>query len=143
MRRGHHNGMTVDRRRWMDERSHLLDITDIPSLDVWGDTVQARVLVGEQASLALVELGPGALVPGHQHVHEQLGLCLTGSITFTIGDETRELGPGGTWRIPSDTPHRAVAGPYGAVVVDIFSPVRADWAALPRSAPRRDRWPAR
>ena len=37
------------------------------------------------------------------HENEQLGMVITGSVTFTIGDETRELGPGGTWRIPSDT----------------------------------------
>ena len=126
----------------MGERSNLVDITDFESLDVWGDTVQARVLVGDNASLAVVELEPEALVPGHQHVHEQLGICLQGRITFTIGDETRELGPGGTWRIPSDVPHHAVAGPDGAVVIDIFSPVRADWGALPRSGPRTDRWPS-
>jgi quercetin dioxygenase-like cupin family protein len=125
----------------MEPRSHLLDITDLASLDVWGASVQARVLVGQQASLAVVELAAGALVPGHQHVHEQLGICVLGSITFTIADETRELGPGGTWRIPSNVPHHAVAGPDGAVVIDIFSPVRADWDALPRSGPRQDRWP--
>ena len=121
--------------------SNLVDILDVPSLDVWGDTVQARVVAGENASLAVIHLAPGALVPAHQHVHEQLGICLEGSITFTVGDETRELTRGGTWRIPSDVPHHAVAGEDGAVVIDIFSPVRADWAALPRSGPREDRWP--
>jgi quercetin dioxygenase-like cupin family protein len=121
--------------------ANLVDISEVEGLDVWGDTVQARVITGDNASLAVVELAPGAVVPGHQHAHEQLGLCLEGSITFTVGDETRELGPGGTWRIPSDLLHDAVAGPGGAVVVDIFAPVRADWAALPRSAPRDVRWP--
>jgi quercetin dioxygenase-like cupin family protein len=121
--------------------ANLVDISEVEALDVWGDTVQARVITGANASLAVVELAPGAIVPGHQHAHEQLGLCLEGSITFTVGDETRELGPGGTWRIPSDLLHDAVAGPGGAVVVDIFAPVRADWAALPRSAPRDVRWP--
>ncbi len=120
---------------------HLIDITDVPALDVWGPTVQARVVAGERASLAVVELEPGAIVPGHEHEHEQLGMCLVGSITFRIDDQVRTLGPGGTWRIPSGHPHDAVAGPDGAVVVDIFSPVRADWGALPRSAPRPPRWP--
>ncbi len=121
--------------------SNLVDIGDVSSLDVFGDTVKARVVTGSNASLAVVELASGALVPEHRHEHEQLGICLEGSITFTVGDETRELGPGGTWRVPSDLPHRAVAGPDGAVVIDIFSPVRADWAALPRSMPGPARWP--
>jgi quercetin dioxygenase-like cupin family protein len=121
--------------------SNLRDITDVPALDVWGDTVQARVIVGRNASLAVVELAPGAIVPEHRHEHEQLGLCIRGSITFTIDGERRELGPGGTWRITSNLPHDAVAGPDGASVVDIFSPVRADWDSLPKSAPGRPRWP--
>lgn len=119
----------------------LRDITDVPSIDVWGEAVQARVVVGRNASLAVVELTPGAVVPEHRHEHEQLGLCIEGSITFTIDGVQRELGPGGTWRIHPDLPHDAVAGPDGAVVVDIFSPVRADWDALPRSAERAPRWP--
>lgn len=124
--------------------ANLVDIADVPALDVWGDTVQARVVSGANASLAVVELAPGAIVPEHRHAHEQLGMCLEGSITFTVDGERRTLGPGGTWRIPSDRPHDAVAGPDGAVVVDIFSPIRADWSALPASAERATpRWPGR
>ena len=37
------------------------------------------------------------------------------------------LGPGGTWRIPPDTPHEVHVGTDGAVVLDVFSPPRADW----------------
>jgi quercetin dioxygenase-like cupin family protein len=122
--------------------SNLVDMADVAAIDVWGETVQARVVAGANASLALVELGPLAIVPGHQHVHEQLGMCIEGSITFTIDGEERTLGPGGTWRIPSNLPHHAVAGPDGAIVVDIFAPTRSDWDSLPRSVPRPPRWPA-
>jgi quercetin dioxygenase-like cupin family protein len=125
----------------MTSDSNLRDIGDVPAVDVWGDTVQARVIVGQKASLAVVELAPNAIVPEHRHEHEQLGLCIEGSVTFTIDGERRELGPGGTWRITSNLPHDAVAGPDGATLVDIFSPVRADWDALPKSTPRRPRWP--
>jgi unsaturated pyranuronate lyase len=121
--------------------SDLRDITDVPSIDVWGESVQARVIVGHNASLSVVELAPGAIVPEHRHEHEQLGLCIEGSITFTIDGQRRELGPGGTWLIRSNLTHSAVAGPDGAVVVDIFAPVRADWDSLPRSTPRIPRWP--
>jgi quercetin dioxygenase-like cupin family protein len=120
---------------------YLVDITDIPALDVWGETVQARVVAGERASLAVIELAPGAIVPDHHHGHEQLGICLEGSITFRVDGETRTLGPGGTWRIPSERQHDAVAGPDGAVVIDVFSPVRTEWWGLPKSEPRQPRWP--
>src|SRR6188472_4793301 len=91
--------------------SNLRDITNVPAIDVWGESVQARVIVGNNASLAVVELGPNAIVPEHRHEQEQLGLCIKGSITFTIDGERRELGPGGTWRIMSNLLHDGVAGP--------------------------------
>jgi quercetin dioxygenase-like cupin family protein len=121
--------------------SNLRDIDDVQAVDVWGETVRARAIVGEAASLALVELAPNAIVPAHVHVNEQLGLCVTGSITFTIDGEERRLGPGGTWRILSNHPHHAVAGPAGAVVVDIFAPARTDWNELPASKPMPPAWP--
>ncbi|MEJ7748225.1 MAG: cupin domain-containing protein [Candidatus Limnocylindrales bacterium] len=119
----------------------LTDIADVPGIDVWGTTVRARVIAGERASLALVELDPDAVVSEHLHDNEQLGIVIEGSVTFTIAGVTRILGPGGTWRIPSGATHDIVAGSSGAVVVDVFAPVRADWAALPRSEPRALRWP--
>jgi quercetin dioxygenase-like cupin family protein len=123
--------------------SNLVDIETRPVIDVWGEVVRARRIDGERITLAVVELAPDAVVPGHRHENEQLGMVITGSITFTIGDERRELGPGGTWRIPSDTPHQASVGPAGAVVIDIFAPVRADWDVLPSNEPSLPAWPTR
>ena len=86
---------------------------------------------------------PGANidVPEHSHPNEQLGFILQGKLRFTIGGETRELGPGDTYCIPADVPHQASTGPEGCVAVDIFSPPRADWEALPRVDPRMTAWP--
>ena len=109
--------------------TNLVDIASRPLMHVWGDTVKARRIEGERITLALV--APDSIVPGHQHENEQLGMVITGSVTFTIGDETRELGPGGTWRIPSNVPHGVTTGPDGAVVIDIFAPTRRDWDDLP------------
>jgi quercetin dioxygenase-like cupin family protein len=81
-------------------------------------------------------------VPEHSHENEQLGLVLRGSVRFRVGDETRDVGPGGTWTIPSNVPHEVVAGPDGAEVIDVFAPVRADWAAHELGEPRPPRWPA-
>lgn len=121
--------------------SNLIDVANVPVIDVWGDTVRARRVEGERITLALVELAPGSTVPGHRHENEQLGMVISGSVTFTVGDETRQLVPGGTWRIPSDTPHQVSVGPDGAVVIDIFAPTRADWDALPSGPPSPPIWP--
>lgn len=123
--------------------SNLRDLADLPMLEIWGEGVRARRLEGERISFAVVELAPNAVVPEHRHPAEQLGMCITGSVHFRIGGETRDLGPGGTWRITSETPHEVVAGPGGAVVLDVFTPVRADWDALPLVDPvPQPRWPA-
>ena len=116
------------------------DIKDIGPLRVWDDVV-AREVHGEASTLAIVELEPGALVPEHHHGNEQLGLVIEGSVEFRVGDETKELGPGSTWTIPSDVPHEVRAGPEGAVVIDVFAPARADWGNLVREDARTPRWP--
>jgi quercetin dioxygenase-like cupin family protein len=116
------------------------NLQGLPVIQVW-DTVVARAVHGDRQSLAVVELDPNALVPEHQHENEQLGMVISGTLTFRIADETRELGPGDTWTIPSNVPHEVTAGPVGAVVIDVFAPVRADWEELEHSEPRRPRWP--
>ncbi|MFL5755532.1 MAG: cupin domain-containing protein [Chloroflexota bacterium] len=121
--------------------SNLVDFASLPVLDLWGETVRGRRVDGERITLALVELAPDAIVPGHEHENEQLGVCITGRLTFTVGDEVRELGPGGTWRIPSGVHHQVTVGPGGASVIDIFAPVRSDWEALPEHAPQSPAWP--
>ena len=123
--------------------TNLIDVEAVPVIDVWGDTVRARRIEGERITLALVELAPDSIVPGHRHENEQLGMVITGVVTFTIDDETRELGPGGTWRIPSNTYHQVSVGPAGAVVIDIFAPTRGDWDALPTNPPSAPIWPNR
>ncbi len=116
------------------------DAASIPPQQVW-DGVLARSVNGEHLTLAIVELVPGAVVAEHSHENEQLGLVLRGAMSFRIGDEARELEPGGTWSIPPNVPHSATAGPDGATVIDIFAPVRDDWERIERQEPRPGRWP--
>jgi quercetin dioxygenase-like cupin family protein len=123
--------------------SNLVDIDTVPVIDVWGETVRARRIEGERITFALVELAANAEVPEHRHENEQLGMVIEGKVTFTIDDETHELGPGGTWCIPSNAAHQVDVGPDGAVVIDIFAPTRSDWDTLPHGLARPARWPRR
>jgi quercetin dioxygenase-like cupin family protein len=121
--------------------SNLIDLADAPRIDVWGEAVRARRIQGERITFAVVELAPNAVVPEHRHEAEQLGMVIEGEMQFTVDGETRVLGPGGTWRILSNRPHNVVAGPDGAVVIDVFTPVRGDWDALPVVEGAAPRWP--
>lgn len=120
--------------------SHLGELAGLEPFRVF-DGVAARSVDGERVAFAIVELDPSAAVPEHSHEHEQLGIVLSGSVTFRVAAETRDLGPGGTWRIPPNVPHEVHAGPSGAIVLDVFAPVREDWAALERLGERAPRWP--
>jgi quercetin dioxygenase-like cupin family protein len=108
---------------------------------IWNG-VTARMVEGDRITMAIVELDPGAVVPQHSHDNEQLGLVIEGDVTFTLGEEKKLLGPGGTWRILGDTPHEVVAGADGAIVIDVFSPPRSDWEAVEAGPARTARWPA-
>ena len=121
--------------------SAFADIEAIGPLRIWNDVV-ARELHGQETTLAVVELDADALVPEHHHPSEQLGIVVEGSVSFRVGDETQELGPGGTWNIPSNVPHEVKAGPNGAVVIDVFSPTRQDdWREFEREEPSAPAWP--
>ena len=120
--------------------SPFADLEGLHAQRIW-EGVVGRVVEGEGVTLAVIELDPGSFVPEHSHENEQLGVLAAGHLEFRIGDETRQVGPGGTWSIPANVPHEVRAGPDGAVAVEVFAPTRADWVALERLR-ARPRWPA-
>ena len=89
-----------------------------------------RTPYGQHLMLSYLEMDEGAVVPLHQHPHEQAGMLLKGRLELTIGDDVRVVEPGAMFIIPPNTPHKAVAVGGPAVVLDVFSPVREDYAAM-------------
>ena len=69
---------------------------------------------------------PGALLPEHAHVHEQVVNVIDGEFQLTIGQETQVLGPGAVAIIPSNARHsgRAVTRCH---IIDVFYPIREDY----------------
>ena len=91
---------------------------------------RVRTPYGEHLMLSYLEMDQGSGIPLHEHPHEQGGMLLEGKMELTIGEETRLCQPGEMFIIPPNTPHSAkpIDGP--AVVLDVFSPVREDYAKL-------------
>jgi quercetin dioxygenase-like cupin family protein len=110
------------------------DLSEIVPLQIWAGVV-GRAVAGNEATLVALELDPDTKVPEHQHVNEQTGILIRGTLTFTIGDETKALTPGATWVIPANVPHGVHAGPDGAFIIELFAPPRADWDRLERLEP--------
>ena len=100
---------------------------DIAPQQIWPGLI-GRSLQGDSATLSAIELDPGIDVPEHSHVNEQIGILTGGSLTFRIGDESRDLRPGGAWIILAHVPHSVTAGPNGAMLIEVFVPARDDWA---------------
>jgi quercetin dioxygenase-like cupin family protein len=120
--------------------SVFADVGALAPQQIW-EGVLGRAVHGAGVTLSLIELDAGSVVPTHSHANEQLGVLLQGSLTFTIGDETGEVRPGGTWNIGAHVPHSVVTGPDGAVLVEVFAPARDDWRAIEPQEPRPAAWP--
>jgi quercetin dioxygenase-like cupin family protein len=111
--------------QWADfERMRRFDLAD---------GVSARPLFGEGAMINLIEFEPGATVALHEHPHEQLGIVLRGTHTLVVAGDSHELGPMEGYVIPGGVEHYGFGGPDGALVLDVFNPVREDY---------RERWSA-
>lgn len=92
--------------------------------------VEMRPMFGEGFLTCWVTLGPGAGVPEHSHVHEQIGVVTAGSLIVTAEGATRTVSVGEAYLVGPHVPHGAVAGPDGAELVETFVPVREDFREL-------------
>lgn len=100
---------------------------DMPQTDMLPG-IRRRVLGGDNVMSVEVTLEKGAAVPEHSHLHEQISHVIAGKLDFTIGSQRKIVGPGEAALIPSNVPHKVIAL-EAAVVVDVFSPPRADFLA--------------
>lgn len=89
-----------------------------------------RTPYGDKLMLSYLEMDENAEIPLHSHPHEQGGMLLQGRMELQIGDETRIVEPGGMYLVPGGVPHRAKAIGGPALVLDVFSPIREDYAEL-------------
>jgi quercetin dioxygenase-like cupin family protein len=106
----------------------FIDRASVPPLEL-APGVRLWPFHGPSLMLSYVELDAGAVVPLHHHPHEQGGMVVQGRLRFTIGGETKECGPGDMYLIPPDVPHTVEVVEAPAVALDVFTPIREDYAA--------------
>jgi quercetin dioxygenase-like cupin family protein len=107
----------------------FVDINKMPPIEI-APGVRIRTPHLNHLMLSYVEMDEGAVVPQHSHPHEQGGILLKGKLEFTLGDEVRVVEPGSLFLIPANVAHKVVAVSGPVVVLDVFSPIREDYAAL-------------
>lgn len=110
-------------------------ITPVPGVHI-------RSMTGNKLMFIFVRIDPNAEVPLHHHVNEQVGTVIEGTMTITIGDETKTVTVGDAYHIPPNVPHSVKADEHGCLVIDVFSPPREDYR-LPLSSSTENVDPAR
>lgn len=92
------------------------------------DNVHAAYLIeGDQMSSQHFEMDPGAVIPKHDHPHEQIGFLFEGEITLFAGGDRRTVSAGEGFFLPGGESHEVEnTGDTTARGVDIFSPPRPE-----------------
>jgi quercetin dioxygenase-like cupin family protein len=81
---------------------------------------------GPDLMLVRVVFEAGAIGPEHKHPHLQNSYVESGRFAITIAGETRELGPGDSFYVPSNVLHGAKALVAGSLI-DAFNPARKEF----------------
>ena len=90
------------------------------------DGVGLQAIAGDQVFLGRVTYEPGTTVARHSHEHtEQVMLVLEGSVAMTIGDETKELGPGDVCVVNRGIEHELHSA-IGVTFIEALGPVPLD-----------------
>ncbi|MCS6967278.1 MAG: cupin domain-containing protein [Cytophagales bacterium] len=88
----------------------------------WG-----RAIHTQMATLIYWEVDPEAVLPLHQHPHEQIVNLLEGEFEMTIEGKTYLLKAGDVLVIPSGALHEGRAMSKPCKILDVFCPVREDY----------------
>ena len=87
---------------------------------------KAKFIHTATMTMAFWEVAAGAVMPIHQHIHEQISQVLEGEFELTIDSVRNVYGPGLVAIIPSNVSHGGRAITH-CKLLDIFSPSRDDY----------------
>ena len=95
--------------------------------EVCGEGVKRKILAYADEMMCVENhFEKGAIGALHYHPHTQITYVVSGRFRFTIGDETREVGPGDTLLKQDGVMHGCVCL-EGGVMLDFFTPMREDF----------------
>jgi quercetin dioxygenase-like cupin family protein len=92
--------------------------------------IERQVVHGDGLTVLRLRLAAGALLPRHDHPHEQCTTVLAGRMTVVVQDSSEpfELAAGDTLIIPGGVAHEARAA-TDVLVLELFVPRRDDLPA--------------
>jgi len=89
--------------------------------------VNASIFPGENVMLSVVRVDPNSTGSVHSHPEEQWGVLLEGRCTRIQDGEEVDATAGEFWHTPGGVSHGVRTGEQGALILDIFSPPRAEY----------------
>jgi len=103
----------------------LVILDDLHDLQI-AEGIMARIVTADSMTVAHVRIEAGALLPEHEHPHEQVVNVIEGELELTVEDESCVLKRGKVMVLPPNVPHsgRAITD---VLVIDVFHPVREDF----------------
>lgn len=91
-----------------------------PDMQIWW---RENLAAGTHQELCWARFDAGSVYPLHSHPYEQISVVVQGRMRLTVGDETREVGPGDMWFAPANVPHGGqVLGAEPVIFIDVYSP---------------------
>ncbi len=99
---------------------------DLPATEMLpGVTRRAVHLDG--VMITVFDLAPQAVIPMHDHPHQQITWVVSGAMEFELAGEKRILHSGDGVLIRPDTPHGATILDQPCRAIDAWHPIREDY----------------
>ena len=95
--------------------------------------IERQMIWGERIMVCRLRFAPRVVTAVHSHPHEQITLVERGRVLFTIDGIQHPASAGAVLHFPSGVSHGAALLDEGAVLIDIFSPIREEF--LPGGGP--------
>jgi unsaturated pyranuronate lyase len=91
------------------------------------DGIERQMIWGERIMICRLRFEPNVVTAVHSHQHEQITMVERGRVVFTTDGIQRTASAGDVLHFPSGLSHGATILDEGAVLIDIFSPLREDF----------------
>jgi quercetin dioxygenase-like cupin family protein len=110
----------------MGEMSHAVRWADVTPVEMLPGVVRRTLGCTDRVMLIEWRFKAGAVVPLHQHPHDQVGYMIHGEMELEIDGQPATFCDGDSWAIPGNVPHWAHF-PSDCVLIECFTPPREDY----------------
>jgi quercetin dioxygenase-like cupin family protein len=99
---------------------------DLPATEMLPGVTRRAVYL-DDVMITFFDFEANAVIPGHQHPHQQITWVLSGAMEFDLDGEKRVLRAGDGALITPNTPHGATILDEPCRALDAWHPVRDDY----------------